>query len=70
MPGVRSLNIGQAIQPVEKKLHSNVVITSRYNIFTFLPINLFEQVGHDKNCIWKLVLTRSCSFSVLPTFFI
>jgi hypothetical protein len=44
LPGVRCLNIGRVIEPYDKRLHSNVVITSRYNIFTFLPINLFEQV--------------------------
>lgn len=42
--GVRSLSIGRPIEPLDKKLHSNVVITSRYNVLTFLPLNLFEQV--------------------------
>jgi hypothetical protein len=44
LPGVRSLSIGKPIEPFDKKLHTNVVITSRYNIISFLPFNLFEQV--------------------------
>jgi hypothetical protein len=42
--GVRSLSIGRPIEPLDEKLHSNIVITSRYNVITFLPLNLFEQV--------------------------
>jgi phospholipid-translocating ATPase len=44
LPGVRSLTIGKPIEPFDKKLHTNVVITSRYNFVSFLPFNLFEQV--------------------------
>ena len=47
-PGVRSLNIGRQIEPYDAKVHTNVVITARYNVFTFLPINLFEQVRDNE----------------------
>jgi hypothetical protein len=42
--GVRSLNIGRPIEPFDKKVHTNVVVTSRYHWYSFLPLNLFEQV--------------------------
>jgi len=65
-PGVRSLNIGREMEPFDPKVHSNVVITARYNFLTFLPINLFEQFQRFANFFYLIISGLSFNLSIWP----
>merc|ERR1719158_2292402 len=50
----------------EPKPTDNVVITSKYNIITFLPINMAEQFSRPANCYFLLIAVLASIPSISP----
>ena len=47
---------GEGLFEAREQCKDNVVITSKYNVFSFLPVNLFQQMSKAAN-IYFLVIT-------------
>jgi len=45
-----------ALFDINKHLGSNTVVTSRYNIITFLPMNLFQQFKKAPNMYFLIIM--------------
>lgn len=43
------------MENLREEVKSNVVLTSKYNFFTFLPINLFQQMSKAANVYFALI---------------
>lgn len=47
---------GQAVHPHWLSLQSNVIHTAKYNAFSFLPLNLYEQFHRTSNLYFLLII--------------
>lgn len=48
--------LGLAVRPHWLSLQSNVIHTAKYNAFSFLPLNLYEQFHRTSNLYFLLII--------------